>query len=189
MYEELSDEKLIQLVSENDDKKAFNEIYKRYEKPIYNYLNRLVYDKDILDEIFQEVFTKIYVKAETFKAKYSFKAWIYKVSMNQYIDYYKRLKRRNKIFDSNEDMTNVKYDAPETLDKIISEESINKINKLLDELPEKYKQAVILKKIEGMTFEEVANVMGVSSRSVKSYVARGVEMLKRKFEKEKLLVE
>ena len=181
-YEELSDEKLIQLVSEKD-KNAFNEIYSRYEKSIYNYLNRLIFDKDMLDEIFQEVFTKIYVKAKTFKLKYSFKSWIYKISMNQYIDYYKKLKRSEKIFGQAEELLRIKYDVPNIVDDIIEQENLDILKKLLLQLPAKYRQAIILKKIEGFTFDEVAEIMDVTSRSVKTYVAKGLMLLRSQFQK------
>ena len=181
MYKELSDEELIKLVADNN-KEAFNEIYKRYEKPIYNYLNRLVFDKDMLNEIFQEIFAKIYFKAKTFKKKYKFKSWIYKISMNQYIDYYKRLKRQNKIIGKKEDLSNYEYNAPDTIDNIIEDETLKQLETFLNRLPEKYQQAVILKKLEGFTFDQVAEIMGVTSRSVKTYVAKGIEKLKELFQ-------
>lgn len=182
MYNNLNDEELIKLVAEKDTN-AFNELYNRYEKLIYNYLNKLVFDKDMLDEIFQEVFTKIYIKADTFKIKYSFKSWVYKIAMNQYIDYYKKLKRMDKYIEQNEEMNEIKYNAPDIIDNIIRKESLELLNKLLNQLPEKYQQAVMLKKIEGFTFKEIANIMGVTARSVKTYVSKGIELLKNKFNK------
>ncbi|MFW5799789.1 MAG: RNA polymerase sigma factor [Spirochaetota bacterium] len=181
MYKNLTDEQLIQLIAKNKDKKAFNEIYERYNKPIYNYLNKLVFDKDMLEEIFQEVFTKIYLKASTFKVKYNFKSWIYKISMNQYIDYYKKLKRKEKFFKDSEKIKRTKYDVPDIVDDIIEQESIEILKQLIESLPEKFKQAIILKKIEEFTYDQAAEIMGVSSRSVKTYVTKGMQILKNKF--------
>ncbi len=182
MYDSLTDEQLIKLVAKKD-KMAYNELYNRYKQPIYNYLNRLVFDKDMLDEIFQEVFTKIYLKASTFKIKYNFKSWIYKISMNQYIDYYKRLKRKEKLFNTSDDLKRVKYNAPDTIEDMIKKESLDYLEDFLKDLPDKFQQAIILKKIQGLTFNQVAEIMGVTSRSVKTYVAKGLELLKTKFDK------
>lgn len=179
-YNEISDEELMRLISQNEDKLAFDEIYKRYEKVIYNYLNRLVFDKDMLNEIFQEVFSKVYFKASSFKIKYSFKSWIYKIAMNQYIDYYKGLKKHAYLSEKPSELKKIKYDTPEFVDNLIEEETIEYLKAKINELPNKYRQAIILKKLEGFTFDEVAEMMGVTSRSVKTYVAKGIELLKNK---------
>lgn len=172
-----TDEELISRVAEGD-RVAFDTLYGRYSTPIYTYLNRLLLDKDMVDELFQEVFIKVFSRAKQFRPTVSFKSWVFTIATNQYRDYYKSLKRRI------ERVTALDQDA-DPMDKHHSDEHTFMDRELLRivengiaSLPGHFREVILLKRVQGMTFDEAAEILGVSVRTAKNYAAEATRRLK-----------
>jgi RNA polymerase sigma-70 factor (ECF subfamily) len=177
MYSNSSDEELIEKISKSKDNLAFEEIYSRYKTPIYNYIDRLTFDKDVVDDLFQNVFIKVYEKASKFKKGYKLKSWIYRISTNEYIDYLRKVKRKNLKIELKEDIT-VKDDSVD-LEKIIyNKEMLECFYSALDALSSPFKEAFIMKMMDGLSFEECSDVLNISQRSVKNYLEKAKTFIK-----------
>lgn len=176
MKPDKSDKKLIKSVA-HGDKQAFEELYRRYNVKIYNYLDRLVFDKEYVNDLFQNVFIKVFQKAHLYKPKYNFSTWIYKIASNEFIDYYKKVKKTNKnIVFNDEYITNAKEVKIE--DVIYNEEKLKYFYKAMDELEPKYREAFVLYRIQGLTAEETGKILDVSPRTVVTYNGKAESFIK-----------
>ena len=179
MYSEYSDEKLIALVAANNDKSAFETIYAKYSTPLYNYLDRLLFDKDSLDDLFQNVFLKIYVNAGKFKLKqgYSFKSWIYRIATNEYIDYFRSIKRKREKVHLDEYIEQKADDV--NLEQIVyNKQKLECFYQAVDKLESPIKEAFVLKRMEGLKIDEIVSILKVSDRSVKNYCSKAENFIK-----------
>lgn len=177
MYTKLSDENLIKKIASCDEL-AFKEVYKRYNKAIFNYLNRLVFDKTALEDLFQNTFLKVYSKANKFNSKYKFKSWIYKIATNEYLDYYKKLKReKSKILLNN----NIQYDKVNNFDieqVIYDEQKLSCFHDALKEISSPFKEAFIMRRMQGLSLIETSEALNVSDRTVKNYCDKAENFIK-----------
>jgi len=147
------------------------QIWKEYHANLHGFIKSRVGDAYAADDILQEVFTRIYSRIGTLKEDNKIQSWIYQITRNAIIDYYRSHKTMEKL--------------PETL--TISElEPGDKVRQeiaawllpMIQTLPEHYRQALMLSEIEGLTQKEVAEKQGVSLSGAKSRVYRGRSMIK-----------
>lgn len=71
------------------DRRNFEEIYSSYEKPVYNYVLRMVQDKPLAEDLTQDIFIKIYQNLTKFRGEASLSTWIYRIATNTYLDYFR----------------------------------------------------------------------------------------------------
>ncbi len=180
--DKLSDEELVRLFVENGDEEAFNEIINRYEDKIYGLALRVTRNPSDAEEVMQEVFLTLIKKIDTFRGESKFSSWLYRVTMNtSYMHLRKNTKYENNI--SLEDY--VPYNEDGTLhgikdrdwsnrpDKaLLSNESLEIIERAIEELPEPYRAVFILKDIEGFSNEEAAEILKLSVPATKSRLHR-----------------
>ncbi|MEJ2247065.1 MAG: sigma-70 family RNA polymerase sigma factor [Acidobacteriota bacterium] len=144
-------------------------------------------------DVSQEVFLAIYSKMDSFRGESSLKTWIYSIAVHRATNrfrWWNRLRRRGTI--SLEDHLSRKPDQDYSIDlkspvkspedELILKEEREQITEWLRELPIQQRIAVILRDIEGLSYEEIAESMEISLGTVKSRIARGRELLKRRFE-------
>ncbi len=176
MYKDLTDEELMLKICDKD-KKAFDEIYTRYNSMIYNYLFKLIADKNLVDDIFQETFTKLYFKANRYNPKYKLRSWLYKISTNCYFDYLKSRKKKAITVDSQRlSYYSSELDGP--LDSIVKKEELDTLKRAIYTLPENIKQVFVLKFYQGLKYDEIAEIIGVSNRTAKNYMRHAKEHIK-----------
>lgn len=183
----LKDEEVLKLVIWNID--YFSEIIIRYEERLLRYIIRISF-LDIADaeNLLQEVFIKVYKNIHDFDFKFPFSSWIYRIAHNVTIDYY----RKNKKF-----INNIVWQDSEEYEKIISNiESDNKPDKVfennenkeilykaLQKLKVNYKEVLILKFIEGKSYEEIGEILMISIGTVGTLINRAKKQLKEELEK------
>ena len=178
-----SDEELVNLYTEIGDENAFDEIVRRYANKIYGFALRITRNSSDAEEIFQEVFLTLTKKLDTFRGESKFSSWLYRVTVNASYMYL----RSQKKYESNISLENYyPYDEKGTLmgrvmekdwssrpDIIIfSKEALEIIDKSINELPESYRTVFHLRDIEGLSNEEVADILEISIPAVKSRLHR-----------------
>lgn len=180
---------LIKQFLEEGDEKALQTLVKNYLKPIYSYVFYLCKDKDASEDISQEVFLKVWKNLEKYDQSKSFKTWIFTIAHRTTIDYFR--KRKNLAFsDFDTDEGNIIIDTLQDKEilqdeYLMREEEKEHINSIISLLPPKYKEIIVLKYIEEMTFNEIANILKQSINTVTSKHRRAIILLQKLMDAQK----
>ncbi|MDO9575596.1 MAG: sigma-70 family RNA polymerase sigma factor [bacterium] len=175
---ENQNEELIKKVVEGDET-AFEQMVKKYERRVLNTIYRYIGKSDEAEDIAQEVFIKVWHHAKSFKGKSKFSTWLYRIVVNQCLNY--RSKHKERLASLDEIMEQGK--TPESLKVEIEFERQRKskiMRRAIDELPKRQRIALVLSKFEGKSYREIAQIMGVSLSSVESLIFRARGALKKK---------
>lgn len=171
------------------DELAFQELVRRYRNPITNFVYRMLNDYDRAVDLAQETFVRVYMSADRYQATYSFSTYIYRIASNLAITDLRQRKRRQLIpipsFFSDRDGDEMEIELPDTRqtladDAMIEDERRKAVSRAIASLPEKYRAAVVLRDIEGRSYEEISEVLGLSDGTVKSRINRARNLLKDK---------
>ena len=176
-----SDEVLITLVHQGEHG-AFRILLERYQERIRNLIYSIFHDQQVVDDLSQEVFIKAYEALPQFRFQSSFYTWLYRIAVNKSRDELRKRKVRRwfslqTMLDSGD---------KELGSKILVEQHDNELQELLaaglKTLPEKYRIAIILKDVDGLSYEEIAEVMECEIGTVKSRLSRARAMLRKVLE-------
>jgi RNA polymerase sigma-70 factor (ECF subfamily) len=181
---DLTDEQLIKEFQDNDTLEAYELLVKRYKDPLTNFVFRFVGDKDTSIDIVQDTMIKFYLNKNSYKSFAKFSTWIYTIAGNLAKNELKR-KRRRTIYSLNQQdddektlqIEDKKFVAPDrSADNSIKGEFVQKA--LLKVKPV-YREVVILRDIEGLSYEEISEITGLSIGTVKSRINRGRTQLQK----------
>ncbi|MGB0403061.1 MAG: RNA polymerase sigma factor [Salibacteraceae bacterium] len=162
-----TDENLVVRIAQGD-KKAFDEIYARYNKPLFSfYMKMLSRDREKCEDFLQDLFMILIEKPHYFDSTRRFKPWLYSIAHNMIKNEYKKLEVR-KVMDKNAETEFVKSNlsSPENLtqDALFS----NKLDLLLAKIDPEVKEAFLLKYKVGFQIDEIAKMMNVKEGTIKS---------------------
>ena len=174
---ELSDEELILEFQKNNTEAAFNILVQKYKNPLTNFVFRFLGDYEACADVVQETMIKVYRYKDSYSSVAKFSTWIYTIAGNLARTEYRRQRRRN-IFSINDYGEEHKtYDLPDESYRpdVITDSGIKDeiIQKALLKVKETYREAVILRDIQGMSYEEISEILGVNEGTVKSRINRG----------------
>ena len=187
--QKLSDHELIE-ATKGGDEAAFGEIMNRYRNPLTNYLYRFLNDYEEAVDLAQETFVRVYFAIDRYHTQFAFSTYIYRIATNLAISEIRRRKRRwllslTGLFQSGDD-SEIEFQPPDTRiladEELIEEERDRTIARAIAALPEKYRVPVILRDIEGKSYDEVAEIMELGLGTTKSRISRGRGLLKEKLE-------
>lgn len=183
----LSDHALIEATKDGDEA-AFAEIVQRYRNPITNYLFRFLNDYEEAVDLAQETFVRVYFAADRYHTGYAFSTYIYRIATNLAISELRRRKRRRLLsltgLFQGEDEEQVEFQPTDPNDlpdvELVENEQSRLIERAIAALPEKYRAPIILREIEGMTYEEIAAILELGLGTTKSRISRARGLLKEK---------
>lgn len=174
---ELTDEELIQEFQENNTLEAYETLVNRFKDPLTNYVYRFLGDKDLCTDIVQDTMIKFYLHKDSYKSFAKFSTWIYTIAGNLARNELKRRKRRM-IFSLDNDDDEMKIQVEDT--SFVSPERATDsqmkgeiIQKALLKVKPVYREVVILRDIDGLSYEEIAEITDLSIGTVKSRINRG----------------
>ncbi|CAN5336780.1 sigma-70 family RNA polymerase sigma factor [soil metagenome] len=187
--EKKSDHALIE-ATRGGDETAFAEIVSRYRNPITNYLYRFLNDYEEAVDLAQETFVRVYFALDRYHTQFAFSTYIYRIATNLAISEIRRRKRRKVMsltgLFQGEDGSDVEFqptDGRKLQDtELVEDERSKMIAKAISALPEKYRVPVVLRDVEGKTYEEVAEIMELGLGTTKSRISRGRALLKEKLQ-------
>jgi len=177
---DLTDEQLMLRVQEGNSA-SFDLLVERYRVRLFNYLFRLVGNRDDAEEIAQEAFVKAYIHAEKYKTIAKFSTWLYTIATNLVRNRMRSLSRKPKIFSL---WSKGRYDGEEEKpldildpqrspeDKMNDSELSEIINQAIEKIPEKYRTSFVLREINQLSYEEIAAVTGLKLGTVRSRINR-----------------
>jgi RNA polymerase sigma-70 factor (ECF subfamily) len=164
------------------DTQAFSEMVRRYKKLIYNIIYNIIYNKDEVNDIAQEVFIKIYKSLDKYNPQYKFSTWCAKIATNHCYDVLKK-KRIECVPIENAYGLYSQEDTPEN--SYIKREQRDRINHEIMKLPEKYRILLILYHKNGLSYEEISQVLDEPMSIIKNRIYRARQMLKNKLASER----
>ena len=183
----LSDHQLIQATKQGDES-AFAEIVSRYQNPITNYLYRFLNDYEEAVDLAQETFVRVYFAIERYHTDYAFSTYIYRIATNLAISEIRRRKRRSilsltGLFQGEGDEL-AEFQPPDerTLQDaaMVDDEQSRVIAKAIATLPIKYRAPIVLRDIEGRSYDDIAAVLELGLGTTKSRISRARALLKEK---------
>lgn len=171
--------------AQKGDKKAFELLVIKYQRKLIRLLSQFIRDSDEVEDVAQETFIKAYRSLSSFRGDSAFYTWLYRIGINAAKNFLVSQKRRvsktSNGFDI-EDAENYEEGShlrelgtPER--ELISKQVAKIIYQTLNELPEELRTAITLSEIDGLSYEEIANVMGCPTGTVRSRIFRAREVI------------
>jgi RNA polymerase sigma factor (sigma-70 family) len=168
------------------DEKAFKTIVDTWQDMVYNTVLGIVQNAEDAEDVSQEVFIQVYESIKNFKGDSKFSTWIYRIAVTKSLDLLRRKKRKKRfafiqsLFGKNDELVN---DPPDFFHPGVAAE--NKENaavlfKAIAALPDNQNTAFVLSKIEGLSYQEVSEVMQMTEASVDSLLHRAKTNLRKK---------
>ena len=142
--------------------KAFEDLVDRYQKQVFSTAYRMTNNSDDAEDITQNVFTKVYENLKSYRPEHKFFSWIYRITVNEAVNL---LKQRNRIQELNED----KLRENETPEEVFQKAQMrDRIQDAILEIPLVYRIVLLLKHFNHFSYREIAYIMDVSEKKVKS---------------------
>ncbi|WP_372869672.1 RNA polymerase sigma factor RpoE [Shewanella sp.] len=182
-----SDQELVELV-QRGDKNAFNLLVLRYQSRVINLISRYVRNQADVADVAQEAFIKAYRALANFRGESAFYTWLYRIAVNTAKNHLVSQGRRAPANDVDADEAEY-YDGSDALKEfasperlMLSDEIKRVVFETLEELPEELKMAISLRELDGMSYEDIANVMECPVGTVRSRIFRAREVIDRKLQ-------
>ena len=184
---ELTDEELILEFQQNNTVRAYEILVERYKNPLTNYVFRFLGDYESCMDVVQEAFIKVYRYKDSYSSVAKFSTWIYTIAGNLARTEYQR-RRRRKFFsinaygeekDETYDIPDESYRPDELTDSGIKDEIIQKA---IQKVSPAYREMVILRDIQQLSYEEISEITGITVGTVKSRINRGRAQLQKLLE-------
>ena len=148
---------------------GITEVWNDMNDRLTNFVNGKVKDSELTKDIVQDVFLKVFSKSDTLKNKDKLVSWIYQITRNEIINHFRNVNFYNPSIEIEEEEIN---------EIKLTSELAECVRPVIDSLPEKYKEALILSDIENIPQKEIAERLNISYSGLKSRVQRAREMLK-----------
>lgn len=173
---------LLQRLKEGDQG-AFELLYTKHAKPVYLKIRRMVKVSEEVDELFQELFVRIWERREQIDIQQPFSAYLYRIAENMVYDFYRKAARTEKLRDTLRMTSQESYDQIEQT--LFKKEAITLLHEAIATMPPLRRQAFILCKIEEKSYEEAADIMGISTNTVRNHIVKSMHTLKSYFQDQK----
>lgn len=175
------DNKLVERCLQGDDA-AWETIVNMYAKRVYNLSYRYTGRREEAEDLTQEIFIRVYQNLNSFRSDAgNFQSWVLRVGRNLIIDHYRQSRRFQQSAGS-EEMEEMKLEddkLPNPHRMIEQDEASRFLQDGLQSLPPELKEAIILRDLEGMAYQEIADLLGIPEGTVKSRINRGrIELAK-----------
>ncbi|MEZ6197363.1 MAG: sigma-70 family RNA polymerase sigma factor [Planctomycetota bacterium] len=170
-----SDEVLMVRVAEGDTA-AYEALYHRYKNRLLTFVARYVGDRDAAEDLVQEVFLKLYRAPAAFDPRNRFMTWVFTVARNLAIDHLRRKKPATTLAQTTDEgevrIEPEDRDTPAPADAVLFEEMEGRLSHVLMSLSDKLREVFVLCAMQGLSYEEVAQIVGCPAKTVSSRLAR-----------------
>lgn len=179
------DEELLAQVLDGDTD-AFRELVVRHQPLIYTLCLKMLGDREEAQDAAQEAFLQAYRSLPDYQGEARFRSWLYKIAANKCIDIRRKKARRAAIAPMTplqEDLP-TRSDDPTPEERLLASERIRELQALVDSLPEKYRDVVILYHYNRLSYREISEILGIEAKSVETRMSRAKKMLRDLLRKE-----
>jgi len=164
------------------DTACYDVLIHRYQRQVYSLLYRLVHNPTDAEDLLQETFIRAYSALGSFRKDASFLTWLYRIAANLSVDLMRSRKVHSaasldeEVESGREPAATDRRGAPE--DAAMREDVSETVHKAIMNLPERYRRAVLLRHVAGMSIEEIAELLSMPSGTVKTHLFRARELLR-----------
>jgi RNA polymerase sigma-70 factor (ECF subfamily) len=163
------------------DVAAFDLLYLRYGQRLYNFLLRLVRDRERCAELFQETFLQLHQGRHQYDPHRPFGAWIFRIARNRAYNEFRRAKRQGQLFTGEVDEETVADSRQDNPERALHESLLRaQMDLALQALPEDQREAILLSYYGGLKYADIAGVMETTEDAIKQRVRRGMKALREK---------
>src|ERR1700729_719411 len=165
------------------DESAFQEIVERYQSKVFSIIHGIVRQRNDVEDIAQQVFTKIYFSLRNFDFRSSLITWVYKITVNECFDYLRKKKVRKLVYESDmsEDEVRRVENSEPALDRggraVSNLARRDYVVKLMDKVSDEEKQLLLLKEVEGYSVEELSGMLKMNENTIKVKLFRARQKL------------
>ena len=177
----LSDQEVV-LQAREGLEAAYRELIRRYERPIFSLIYRMVRDRALAEDLSQETFIKALNAIDSYRPEYKFSSWIFKIANNAAIDQIRRRELDTLSLDGSPHATTpdeieatalqVSARGQSPLEALESSELGGQIEQAIGHLRPEYRSCILLRHVEGLAYEEIAELMNLPLGTVKTYIHR-----------------
>ena len=177
-----TDEELVAR-SNGGDPDSFNELIRRWERPIYALAYRQIGREEDARDVCQETFLRAYRALKGFRGQAKFSSWLYRIAINLCRDWMRR-ERRTPVMQAPEDvdlmeLAAAREPAESIEDRIARNDLSRAVERAMAVLPDEQRAAIVLKEYHGLTFQEIADLVGCPLSTVKTRLYQGLTVLRR----------
>jgi RNA polymerase sigma-70 factor (ECF subfamily) len=177
----LPDADVVALAQQGRDR-AFRELVRRYERPVFSLIYRMVRDREASEDLAQDSFVKVLNHLDRYRPEFKFSSWIFKIANNVAIDYLRKRQLDTVSMDgSPHALTAAEAEASSfdvvaqqesALDELEAREIGTAIERAIARLRPEYRSCIVLRHIEGRSYEEIATTLDLPLGTVKTYIHR-----------------
>ena len=161
---------------------GYRELIRRYERPVFSLLYRMVRDRELAEDLAQETFVKALNAIESYRPEFKFSSWIFKIANNAAIDHLRRRELDTLSLEGSPHaetpdaveatalQVGARQESP--LDAVEARELGTQIEAAIAQLRPEYRSCILLRHVEGRAYEEIAEILGLPLGTVKTYIHR-----------------
>lgn len=188
----LDDDQVLIKKIRKGNKAAFEELMRKYNRKIFNFVIRMVRNDEVAVELTQDFFIKIYTVIDKYNFEYKFSTWAYRICYNLVIDHIRKNQIQIESLDndtvSQKEIVSSENYVKDVGFRILSDEEVKThLWKLVDGIPLKFREVILLRYIQELKYEEIADISGLPVGTVKNRIFKAKEMLKQEIEKDGML--
>lgn len=190
-YKKLTDQEIVVLARQGREA-AYRELIGRYQRPVFSLIYRLVRDREKSEDLAQETFIKVLNALDRYDPSYKFSSWIFKIAHNTSLDHLRKKEPQTLSLEGSPHAETASEQESSVIQALSTEETpedyaaSRELGATLDvaigKLRPEYRTAIILCHVEGRPYEEIAETMGVPLGTVKTYIHRARNELKKTLE-------
>lgn len=169
--------------AQSGDESAFREIVERYQSKVFSIIHGIIRQRNDIEDIAQQVFSKVYFSLRNFDFRSSLITWIYKITVNECFDYLRKKKVRKLVYESDlseDEARRVENTEPAVDRQVPVDQNLARrdyVVKLLTRVSEEERTLLMLKEVEGRSVEELAEMTGMNENTIKVKLFRARQKL------------
>lgn len=160
----------------NDDVKAFDKLFREYGKRLYFFAYGYLKSKEEAEEVVQEVFFRIWRNRKSLKTELSFKAYLFKIAYHHILEVFEKAEKRNSYLHELADTSEIV--SSETEDQINYSALLERIEELVEQLPQRQKEIFRKRKIEGLPVKAIAEELNISPKTIENHLTQAMKRIK-----------
>lgn len=171
---------------------AYRELIRRYERPVFSLVFRMVRDRALAEDLSQETFIKVLNNIDKYVPEFKFSSWLFKIANNLAIDHLRRRRIQTVSMDGSPDATTASQieatsfelasHGESALDELEAKELGSAIERAIAALRPEYRSCIMLRHVEGRSYEEIAATLDLPLGTVKTYIHRARHELRKALE-------